>query len=152
MIYKVSNKIYLNSKNIKSTQPTKKLGYKYHGLYTISKTIGKQAYKLELPLSMKIHNVFHILLLEPYTGINEPNNSFSPPIEVEKLPFTTYWDGKTLSYRQLRWKSNRNIKLNKFETAAATITNFNIMWNKWVTCTQITNGYPRMTLPGCQTL
>ena len=33
---------------------------------------------------MKIHNVFHVLLLEPYTGTNEPNNPPSPPIEVEK--------------------------------------------------------------------
>ena len=32
---------------------------------------------------MKIHNVFHISLLELYTGTNEPNNPLLPPIEVE---------------------------------------------------------------------
>ena len=84
MTYKVSNKVYLNSKNIESIRPAKKLDYKYYGPYTISEAIGKQVYKLKLPPSMKIHNVFYVLLLKPYTGTNEPNNSPPPPIEVER--------------------------------------------------------------------
>ena len=32
---------------------------------------------------MKIHNVFHVSLLEPYIGTNKPNNSLSPHIEIE---------------------------------------------------------------------
>ena len=84
IIYKVNDKVYLNSKNIESTRPAKKLDYKYYEPYTISEAIGKQAYKLELLPSMKIHNVFHILLQEPYTGTNEPNNPPLSPIEVER--------------------------------------------------------------------
>ena len=84
MTYKIGDKVYLNSKKIESTRLAKKLNYKYYGPYTISKTIAKQTYKLKLPPSMKIHNVFYILLLEPYTGTNKPNNPFPPPIEVEK--------------------------------------------------------------------
>ena len=32
---------------------------------------------------MKIHNMFHVFLLESYTGTNEPNNSLSLPIKME---------------------------------------------------------------------
>ena len=84
MTYKVGNKVYLNSKNIKLTWPAKKLDYKYYRLYIISEAIEKQADKLELLPSIKIYNVFHVLLLEPYTGINESNNYLSPSIKVEK--------------------------------------------------------------------
>ena len=52
MTYKIGNKIYLNSKNIELMQLAKKLDYKYYRLYTISKAIGKQVYKLELLLSI----------------------------------------------------------------------------------------------------
>ena len=64
-LYKVKDMVYFNSKNIKSTRPSKKLDYKYYGPYKIKLPIEKQAYRLRLPLSMKIHNVFHVSLLEP---------------------------------------------------------------------------------------
>ena len=83
MTYKVGDKIYLNSKNIESTWPAKKLNYKYYGPYTISEAIGKQAYKLKLLPSMKIYNIFYVSLLKPYIGTNELNNPFPPLIEVE---------------------------------------------------------------------
>lgn len=83
MTYKIGDKVYLNSKNIDSTQPAKKLDYKYYRPYTIKKAIEKQASRLKLLLSMKIYNIFYILLLKLYTDTNKPNNSPSPPIEVK---------------------------------------------------------------------
>jgi hypothetical protein len=59
--------MYLCVKNIKSTRFFKKLDYKYYDSYEIEKLIDKQAYKLILLKNMrKIHNVFHVSLLESY--------------------------------------------------------------------------------------
>ena len=125
MTYNVGNKVYLNSKNIKLMQPAKKLDYKYYRPYTINEAIRKQVYKLELLPSMKIHNVFHVFLLEQYTSTNEPNNSPPPPIEVEgqkeyeveeildnhiyynKLQYLVKWMGYLHSDNQ--WLSKDNV-------------------------------------------
>ena len=40
---------------------------KFFGLFQVLHPVGKQAYKLELPRKWKIHNVFHISLLEQDT-------------------------------------------------------------------------------------
>ena len=37
---------------------------KYYSPYKVIALIGKQAYRLALPSSMKIHNVFYVLLLK----------------------------------------------------------------------------------------
>ena len=44
----------------------KKLSPRYCGPYEIVKCIGTQAYKLDLPAHLKVHNVFHVSLLKPY--------------------------------------------------------------------------------------
>ena len=44
----------------------KKLSPRYCGPYTIVKNVGSQAYKLDLPEHLKVHNVFHVNLLKQY--------------------------------------------------------------------------------------
>ena len=73
--YYVDDYVYLNSKNINLTQPFKKLDKKFYGPYIIRNIVGKQAYYLDLPLSTKIHNIFHVLLLKP---CNLPSDSTAP--------------------------------------------------------------------------
>jgi hypothetical protein len=52
-------KVWLSAKNIRTAQPSKKLGHRWLGPFRIQKRIGKQAYQLELPQRYKdIHNVF----------------------------------------------------------------------------------------------
>ena len=46
--------------------PCKKLAYRYCGPYSIAKRIGEQAYWLELPPHIRVHNVFHVSLLKQY--------------------------------------------------------------------------------------
>ena len=61
--YAPGEKVWLSSKYF-TTQQNHKLEAKFLGLYRVLHPVGKQTYKLELPKKWKIHDVFHILLLE----------------------------------------------------------------------------------------
>ncbi len=61
--YALGEKVWLNSKYIK-TKRNKKLKSKFFWPFWVLYVIEKQAYKLESPTKWKIHNVFHVLLLE----------------------------------------------------------------------------------------
>ncbi len=45
---------------------TPKLLPRFIGPFPIIKLVGNNAYKLQLPLTLKIHNVFHISRLRPF--------------------------------------------------------------------------------------
>jgi len=62
---KTGDKVWLEGKNLHVIGTHKLLPQRYRP-FTIKERIGPMAYKLELPPSMKIHNVFHIDLLMPY--------------------------------------------------------------------------------------
>src|SRR5262249_46404851 len=61
--FKEGDQVYLHTKNLKTGRPSKKLDAKRTGPFKVLKRVGPVAYKLELPLSWKIHPVFHISLL-----------------------------------------------------------------------------------------
>ena len=44
----------------------KKLAYRYCGPFKVTKRIGEQAYELDLPSHLHVHNVFHVSLLKQY--------------------------------------------------------------------------------------
>ena len=64
--YALGKKVWLNSKYIK-TKRNWKLEAKFFGPFRVLHPIGKQAYKLELPKKWRIHDVFHVSLLEQDT-------------------------------------------------------------------------------------
>ena len=80
--FAVGDFVYLNSKNIDLTRLSKKLDWKYYGLYQIQDWIGKVAYWLVLPKAIKIHNVFHVLLLELCKLSTKGTVPLPPPIEI----------------------------------------------------------------------
>jgi len=81
---KEGSMVWLNSKNIKTKRPMKKLDAKRLGPFRILKIISTHAYKLDLPLDMKqLHNVFHVSLLEPALISNIPGRHPSPPPPIE---------------------------------------------------------------------
>ena len=67
MSYKVGDYVNLNGKNIK-TKRNKKLEWKFFGPFKILECIGDQAYRLDLPKRWRIHNVFHVSLLEGFNA------------------------------------------------------------------------------------
>jgi hypothetical protein len=75
--FKISDKIFLNARNIISIKSFKKLNYKYYDSYTISESINKISYKLNLSSIMKdIHDVFHVFLLKFSNDKNDETSSF----------------------------------------------------------------------------
>lgn len=66
--FKVKDKVMLRAKNIRQLRPSVKLADRYLGPFRVVEVVGAhgQAYRLELPPSYKIHDVFHVSLLEPW--------------------------------------------------------------------------------------
>jgi transposase InsO family protein len=58
------DKVWLSARNIKTNRPSKKLDHRNLGPFTIIEPVGSRSFRLDLPPSMKIHNVFHVNLLE----------------------------------------------------------------------------------------
>ena len=61
-IYKVGDMVWLSTKNIKIKKPLKKLDHKMIGPYKVKELVGS-SYWLELPHTIKTHDVFYPNLL-----------------------------------------------------------------------------------------
>jgi hypothetical protein len=59
-VFAKGDKVWLDSKDIKVHQPSKKLGPKRLGHFTVVKRVGDLDYQLALPLLLKLHDVFHV--------------------------------------------------------------------------------------------
>jgi hypothetical protein len=77
--FSVGDKVWLNRDNIRSLRQKNKLDHRRIGPFSITEEIGNNAYKLSLPTSMRIHNVFHASLLEPYIQPTHPSATMNPP-------------------------------------------------------------------------
>jgi transposase InsO family protein len=111
--FNVGDKAWLLSTNVHTERPSKKLDWKRLGPYTILERIGLQAYRLQLPNSMKIHNVFHVSLLEKYTPSKIPNRKQPPPPPVVVPSTGTWYEVQEILdscyrrrslYYKIRWK------------------------------------------------
>ena len=61
------------------------------GPFRIEKAIGNRAFRLELPLQMKVHPVYHIELLERYRDSKDPTRIHIVP-EVEEIDRELNWE------------------------------------------------------------
>jgi hypothetical protein len=65
---------------------TKKLNHRYLGPFPITKLIDERAVQLDLPKTMRCHNVFHVSLIEPYrkNSLLSRKQAIPDPIIVER--------------------------------------------------------------------
>ena len=54
----------MSTKNLRLDVLKKKMAARFVGPFRITDAVGKQAYRLALPTSYRIHNVFYVSLLE----------------------------------------------------------------------------------------
>jgi hypothetical protein len=85
--FSVDQYVWLDSRNIKTLRPQKKLDWKQLGPFRIKRIISSHAYELDLPASMRIHPVFNVHLLRPAAEDPLPGQAQPPPppVEVEGL-------------------------------------------------------------------
>ena len=106
--------VWLEGTNLKLPYQSIKLAPKRQGPFKIIKAISLVAFRLELPPSWTIHDVFHASLLTPYveTSAHGPNFVRPPPdlvgdqteYEVEAvINHRTFGRNKRLQYL-LKWK------------------------------------------------
>jgi hypothetical protein len=77
--FKIGDLVMLDGRHIQTRQPKDKLDHKKHSHFAIEKVISPTAMQLSLPRKWKIHNTFHVSILEPY------NNGTRPPPDLLKI-------------------------------------------------------------------
>jgi hypothetical protein len=85
--FQVGDKVWLDSRNLKTFRPSKKLDDHWFGPFPIEQVISRNAYKLKLtPAFRQIHPVFHVSLLRRYTpdAIEERPQPTHPEPEIDE--------------------------------------------------------------------
>jgi hypothetical protein len=77
-------KVWLDWRNVKTKRPMKKLDHKRHGPFEVVQKVSTHAYRLKLPSSLqRIHDVFHVSLLEKVAEDPFPQRRPDPPPPIE---------------------------------------------------------------------
>jgi transposase InsO family protein len=112
MEFKYKDLVLLSTKNLKLKLPSRKLAPKFIGPFRVLQKVGTQAYRLALPQQYsRIHNVFHVSLLEPWIPKRGENDADSMPMpdlededewEVEEIKAEKSL--RETTYFLLKWK------------------------------------------------
>ena len=76
--FKKGDKVWLDSRNLKTVYH-KKMKPKREGPFEITEVLGPVTYRLRLPNSWRIHNVFHATLLRSYKENTVYGQNFNKP-------------------------------------------------------------------------
>jgi hypothetical protein len=77
----VDDDIWLEARNL-TVKGARKLLPKRYGPFKVLERIGQVAYRLKLPSTMKVHDVFHIDLLTPYRETTSYGTNYVRPPPV----------------------------------------------------------------------
>jgi hypothetical protein len=110
--YCVGDRVWLEGRNLNTTHPSAKLAPRRHGPFLMTAAVSRTSYRLKLPTTWRIHNVFHASLLTPYKETTLNGNKYQEPVpelidgqpewEVEQI-LGTRRQGNQLQYL-VRWK------------------------------------------------
>ncbi|QRW17963.1 Retrotransposable element Tf2 protein [Rhizoctonia solani] len=112
--YTIGEKVWLDAKNVEIQSNSNKLDPKRLGPFEVTKKISSHAYRLKLPESLKIHDVFYIgLLSKSHKSPNQPFLERPPPetirgeeeYEVEQIIDSKRQRGKW--FYLIKWKGYR---------------------------------------------
>lgn len=125
-IFKVGDRVLLSSRNIAMKTPgTNKLLPKYVGPFPVAEVLSPVTYRLDLPASMKCHNVFHAGLLLEYKSDGREQEP-PPPLEFD--------DGESGQWFEIdRVLKHRQVKVNR-RTAVQFLVKwkgYGDEWNEW---------------------
>jgi hypothetical protein len=78
--YAIGEKVYLESTNLRTDRPCKKLDDKRHGPFKVKQKVGPASYKLQLPARWPaLYPVFNEQYLSPYRSPHYPSQQKPPP-------------------------------------------------------------------------
>jgi hypothetical protein len=112
--FKIGDLVMLDGRHIQTRWPKDKLDHKKRGPFAIEKVVSPIAMRLSLPRKWKIHNTFHVSLLEPYNNRTRPLLDLLKIIdkagdikgneewEIEEISLSRKVKGKVLY--QVKWK------------------------------------------------
>src|SRR6266511_6261006 len=134
-LFAPSDKVYLDSEDIQTTRPSKKLSHHQLGPYLIERHIGKYAYQLILLPSMRqLHSVFNVvkLTLAPDDPIPSRCQTPPPPPKLvegkeeyivkevlnsrlfrQKIQYLVKWEGYGVEHNTLEYSDHLNNALDK---------------------------------------
>src|SRR5712672_161288 len=112
--FEIGQKVWLEGKNIKRPYDSPKLSPKRYGPFRVVTKISPVAYKLQIPATWQVHDIFHTSLLTPYKETVEHGKNFLEPPpdviegeeewEVEQILDKRHFGrGKRIQYL-VRWK------------------------------------------------
>jgi len=108
--FKIGDLVWLSKKHIATNRPSRKLDYRRLGPFKILEIVGeaKSAYKLELPVQIKIHPVFHVSLLTPYKVNTLPGRHQAPAPLPDIIDGNNEWEvekilDSRIHYRKLQY-------------------------------------------------
>lgn len=106
--------VWLNTKNLRTLRPSKKLDNRFAGPYQIEKVINELAYRLRLEDHSSLGRTFHVDLLKPFVG--------KPPVEPTQpaLAYATPVPVRITAHRTVRdqpqWKVHWSSDVSAWET------------------------------------
>lgn len=113
--YQVGDTVWLSSRNFTTQRPARKLDWKNHGPFRVTQVVSPYAYRLELPATMKVHDVFHVSLLRPCSQDPLPGQIIAPRPPVVVDGEDEYYVEEILDSRRRRRRLQYLVKWAQYE-------------------------------------